>query len=123
MNSIKISESEWQVMSVAWEKAPVSAAEVVEVLAQQKGWHSRTTRTLLDRLVKKKALKIRSEGKPNLYEPMISMEAAVRQQSQSFLERVFGGEPVSMLLHLLGEAKLSKQDIKKIKDMLSEKEK
>jgi BlaI family transcriptional regulator, penicillinase repressor len=123
MSSIKISESEWQVMTVAWEKAPVSAAEVVEALTRQKGWHSRTTRTLLDRLVKKKALKIRSEGKPNLYEPLISMEAAVRQQSQSFLERVFGGEPVSMLLHLLGEAKLSKQDIKKLKDMLSEKEK
>lgn len=123
MNSIKISESEWQVMSVAWEKAPVSAAEVVEALARQKGWHSRTTRTLLDRLVKKKALKIRSEGKPNLYEPLISMEEAVRQQSQSFLQRVFGGEPVSMLLHLLGEANLSKKDIKKLKDMLSEKEK
>ena len=123
MDSIKISESEWQVMSVAWEKAPVSAAEVVEALARQKAWHSRTTRTLLDRLVKKKALKIKSEGKPNLYEPLISMEVAVRQQSQSFLQRVFGGEPVPMLLHLLGEANLSKKDIKKLKDMLSEKEK
>jgi len=56
MNPIKISESEWQVMTVAWEKAPVSAADVVEALLQQKCWHSRTTRTLLDRLVKKKGL-------------------------------------------------------------------
>src|SRR5580692_234322 len=119
MRPIKISESEWQVMSVAWQKAPVSAAEVVEALERQKGWHSRTTRTLLDRLVKKQALKIRSEGKPNLYEPLISMEAAMRQESQSFLQRVFGGEPVPMLLHLVGEAKLSKKDIKRLKDMLS----
>jgi predicted transcriptional regulator len=37
--------------------------------------------------------------------------------------RVFGGEPVSMLLHLVGETKLSKADIKKLKDMLNEKEK
>jgi BlaI family transcriptional regulator, penicillinase repressor len=123
MNLIKISESEWQVMSIAWEKARVSASEVVEVLHRQKGWHSRTTRTLIDRLVKKKALKIRPGGKPNLYEPLITMEAAVRQESQSFLQRVFGGEPVPMLLHLVEESKLSKKDIKKLKDMLSEKEK
>ncbi|MDB6019135.1 MAG: transcriptional regulator [Pedosphaera sp.] len=123
MNPIKISESEWQVMSVVWEKAPVSASEIVEALARQKGWHSRTTRTLLDRLVKKKALKIKSEGKRYQYEPQISMKAAVRQESQSFLQRVFGGEPVPLLLHLVGEAKLSKQDIKKLKEMLTEKEK
>jgi BlaI family transcriptional regulator, penicillinase repressor len=123
MNPIKISESEWQVMSVAWEKAPVSASEVVEALHRQKGWHSRTTRTLLDRLVKKKALRIRSDGKPKLYEPLITMEAAVRQESQSLLRRVFGGEPVPMLLHLVEASDLSKKDIKKLKDMLSEKEK
>jgi BlaI family penicillinase repressor len=123
MNQIKISESEWLVMSIAWEKAPVSAGEVVAALLRQKGWHSRTTRTLLDRLVKKKALKIRSQSKPNLYEPLISMEAAVRQESRSFLQRVFGGEPVPLLLHLVEESKLSKEDIKKLKDMLSEKEK
>jgi BlaI family penicillinase repressor len=123
MNPIKISESEWQVMSVAWEKAPVSASEVVEALHRQKSWHSRTTRTLLDRLVKKKALRIRSDGKPKLYEPLITMEAAVRQESQSLLRRVFGGEPVPMLLHLVEASNLSKKDIKKLKDMLSEKEK
>ena len=123
MHPIKISESEWQVMSVVWEKAPVSAGEVVEALQLQKGWHSRTTRTLLDRLVKKEALKIRFDGKPNLYEPLITMEAAVRQESQSFLQRVFGGEPVPLLLHLVEQSNLSKKDIKKLKDMLSEKEK
>jgi BlaI family penicillinase repressor len=51
------------------------------------------------------------------------MEQAVRQESRSFLDRVFGGEAGPMLLHLLGESKLSKEDIKQLKEMLSEKEK
>ena len=123
MKPIKISESEWQVMGVVWAKAPVAAGEVVETLAGRVGWHSRTIRTLLDRLVKKKALTIKPESKPNLYEPLVSMEAAVRQESRSFLERVYGGEPVPMLLHLVEEANLSKKDIKRLKEMLSEKEK
>jgi BlaI family transcriptional regulator, penicillinase repressor len=121
--SPKISEAEWQIMTLVWAKGSVSASEVVEVLAQQKGWHSRTTRTLLDRLVKKKALKTRAEGKRYLYEPLITMAESQRQESQSLLQRVFGGEPAAMLLHLLGEAKLSKPDIQKLKAILSEKEK
>ena len=110
-------------MTIVWEKAPVPAIDIVEALTRQKGWHPRTTRTLLERLVKKKALKFKPEGRRYLYEPRISMEQAVRQESQSFLQRVFGGEPVSMLLHLVGEARLSKKDIKKLKEILSEKEK
>jgi len=123
MKPIKISDSEWQVMTIVWEKAPVPASEIVEALAQLKGWHARTTRTLLDRLVRKKALKILPEGKRYLYKPLISIEEGVRQESQSFLQRVFGGEPAAMLLHLVGEAQLSKAEIRKLKAILEEKEK
>jgi BlaI family penicillinase repressor len=123
MRPTKISDSEWQVMSIIWENNPIAASEVVDALQKQKGWHSRTTRTLLDRLVKKRALKVIPEGKRYQYSPLITMEESVRQESQSFVERVFGGEPVSMLMHLVGETNLSKADIKKLKDMLNKKEK
>ncbi len=123
MDSIKISEAEWQVMNVVWTKGTVPASEVVEALNERKGWHSRTIRTLLDRLTKKRALKIVPKEKLNYYEALVSMEQAVRQESRSFLQRVFGGEPGPMLLHLVGESKLSKKEIKRLKEMLSEKEK
>ena len=123
MKRIKISEAEWEVMSVIWQGGAVSAADLVEALGAKKGWHSRTIRTLLDRLVKKQAVKIRTEEKRNIYEARISMEQALRQESRSFAQRLFGGEPVSMLLHLLDETDLSKEDIKKLKEILKEKEK
>ncbi len=123
MNPPKISEAEWHVMTVVWTRAPASAAEIVEVLTHQQKWHSRTTRTLIDRLVKKKALKIRPEGKRYLYEPSITREDCRREESRSLLQRVFGGEPAAMLLHLVEETKLSKEQIKKLKDILSQKEK
>jgi BlaI family transcriptional regulator, penicillinase repressor len=122
-SSQKISEAEWHIMTLVWAKAPVAASEVVEALVQHKGWHSRTTRTLLDRLVKKKALRVRAEGKRYLYEPLITKEESQRQESRSLLQRVFGGEPAAMLLHLVEEANLSKSDIKKLKAILTEKEK
>ena len=63
MKSIRISDSEWQIMAMVWEYPPVAAAEEVEKLSRQRGWHARTIRTLLDRLARKGALKITREGK------------------------------------------------------------
>lgn len=123
MEPIKISESEWQVMTVVWTKPALPASDIVAELNRRKRWHSRTTRTLLARLVRKRALKILPDGKRYLYVPLISMQEGVRRESQSFLHRVFGGEPAAMLLHLVGEAKLSKEDIRKLKAVLAEKEK
>ena len=122
MKPIRISEAEWQVMSLAWERPPIVAADVVEKLTQSTGWHSRTIRTLLDRLFKKGALKAAREGKRYLYTPLVSLEECVKQESQSFLERVFGGEPAPLLLHLVKESNLSKAEIRDLKRLLSEKE-
>jgi BlaI family transcriptional regulator, penicillinase repressor len=123
MKTVRISDSEWQVMAVVWEHSPVAAAEVVEKLSRQKGWHARTTRTLLDRLARKGALKINRGGKRYLYHPLLSLEECVRSESRSFVDRVFGGEPASLLLYLVKETKLSPKDIKELRKMLLEKEK
>jgi BlaI family penicillinase repressor len=120
---IRISESEWLVMCQVWEKAPVAAGQIVEALSKPAGWHPRTIRTLLDRLVKKRALKTTADGKRYLYSPLLSMEECVRRESRSFLDRVFGGEPAPMLLHLVKESKLSAGEIKELKRLLTEKEK
>ena len=118
-----ISQAEWEIMSLAWNKPPVAASELVEQLEAKRGWHSRTVRTLLDRLVKKGALRFEVEGKRYLYWPRVTMEACLRKESQSFLHRVFGGEPASMLIHLVKNTKLSAAEIQELKRILSEKEK
>ena len=108
---------------MVWTHSPIAASDVVEQLETKRGWHSRTVRTLLDRLVKKQALATVLEGKRYLYRPRVKMQDCVRSESQSFLERVFGGEPASMLMHLVKHAKLSPEEISELKRLLSEKEK
>jgi BlaI family penicillinase repressor len=120
---INISESEWEVMNVVWQKSPVPASEIVRQLSARNEWHSRTIRTLLDRLVKKGALTIEQDGKRYLYKPAVSMEACIHHESRSFIDRVFGGEPVSMLLNLVKSTKLTADEIKQLKKILSGKEK
>lgn len=122
MKSVKISEAEWRVMVLLWEQAPRSAGEIVAALETASGWRPRTIRTLLERLGRKGALKV-LPGARRFYAPALTREACVRSESRSFIGRVFGGEPASLLLHLIKETKLSPEEIEKLKQLLSEKEK
>jgi BlaI family penicillinase repressor len=119
----KISEAEWIVMEVVWRKHPVTALEVVQQLTSHKQWQDQTIRTMLRRLIRKKALAYKAEGNVYYYAPAVSREQCVRGESQSFLERVFGGTAQPLLLQLMQETKLSPEEIAELKRILREKEK
>jgi len=119
----KISEAEWVVMEVVWRKHPVTALEVVQRLSSRTEWQDQTIRTMLRRLIRKKALSYKAEGKVYFYEPAVSREQCVRGERRSFLERVFGGAAHPLLVQLVQETKLSADEIAELKRILKDKEK
>lgn len=110
-------------MSVVWDRAPVAASEVAEEMVARKGWALRTTRTLLDRLVKKQAVATEEDGRRYLYRPRVTLQDCVRHASRSFRDRVFGGKPAAMLIHLVQETKLTTDEIAELRRILEAKEK
>jgi len=120
---IKISQAEWEVMTMTWNKSPIAASEIVEQLAPKNDWHPRTIRTLLSRLVGKGALRAALDGRRYLYEPKVTMAECVQHESRSFVERVFGGAPASMLINLVKQTDLTAEEIKELRRILSAKEK
>jgi BlaI family penicillinase repressor len=121
--SIRITEAEWEVMAVVWDRPPVAASTVVEMLEHRRQWTLATVRTLLRRLVNKGALQQEAEGKRYIYTPLISMVECARQESESFLDRVLGRAPSEAVLHLVKRADLSKEDIQELRRILNNKEK
>jgi BlaI family transcriptional regulator, penicillinase repressor len=120
---IRMTNAEWEVMAVVWQRAPVPASAVVEHLRASRNWNLATVRTLLRRLVNKAALAKQLEGKRYLYTPLVSMEACVHQETESFWDRVLGRAPSAALLHLVKRADFSKEDMEELRRILREKEK
>ena len=119
--SLRISPAEWEVMAVVWERSSVDAATVAEVFERKKRWALATVRTLLRRLVNKGALKYETEGKKYVYTARVTMADCVRQESESFLDRVAGRAPAATLLHLVRKADLSAADIAELRRVLRQK--
>jgi BlaI family penicillinase repressor len=117
-----ISDSEWDVMNVLWSAgSPLAANDVVERLAGVRDWSPRTVKTLLNRLINKGALAYEAEGKRYLYRPRVSREQCVREETRSFLSRVFAGAPGPMLLQFVAQAKLSPEEVEALKKLLDKK--
>ena len=117
----RISEAEWQVMDVLWQRSPQTANDVVAALARSVEWEPATIKTMLNRLVKKGALKFKTEGKRYLYAPAVTRDACVRTEGRSFLDRVFGGAAGPLIAHFVEDAKLSKDEIAELRRMLDRK--
>jgi BlaI family penicillinase repressor len=118
----RISETEWQIMKIVWSKGQCTANEILEALNLREPWHPKTARTLIGRLVKKRALTYREDGRAYIYRPGISEDDAVAHYSQSFLERVFDGALAPMLAHFVESRRLSPMDLKQLREVLDGRE-
>jgi BlaI family transcriptional regulator, penicillinase repressor len=117
----KISDTEWEVMRVVWAHHPITAADVIAKLtAADPTWHPKTARTLLARLVEKKALDYEERGRVYVYEPRVSAEECIAAASGSFVERVFGGSLKPMLVHFIEQRRLTRKDLDELRALLDE---
>ncbi|MBX3744624.1 MAG: BlaI/MecI/CopY family transcriptional regulator [Verrucomicrobiae bacterium] len=115
----RISETEWQIMKIVWSRGPCTANEILEALNSREPWHPKTARTLIGRLVKKRALTYKEDGRAYIYRAGISEEDAVAHYSRSFLERVFDGALAPMVAHFVQHERLSPTDLKELRDVLT----
>ena len=119
----RISETEWEIMKVAWAQVPCSAGQIVEALTlRDPTWHPKTVKAFLNRLVRKGALGFKKEGRAYLYRPLVKEEDCVDAASESFLERVFGGSLKPMLAHFVERKKLSEEEIRELRRLLKNQE-
>jgi BlaI family penicillinase repressor len=116
----KISEAEWEVLRVLWEKEPCTASDVIEALANNTSWKPTTVKTLLARLVKKNAVGFREVDRTYSYFPLVTQSECTRVENRSFLQRVHGGALKPMLAQFIRDEKLTADDIEELKRLLDE---
>lgn len=119
----QIADAEWAVMKELWKRSPQTAAEIIDALHGPTGWQPSTVKTLLNRLVAKKAAGFSRRGKAYLYRPLVTEAECARAESRSFLARVFDGSLTPMVAHFIEEDELSPEQIAQLKALLARAEK
>lgn len=108
-------------MEILWDSSPQTASEVTKALRPTMNWAENTVRTLLTRLVEKGALQVNeNEGGTRIFLPAVKREACVRAESESFLERIFGGAAKPLLVHFAQNSKLTADEVRELKKILDQ---
>ena len=118
----KISEAEWEVMKVLWKTSPRTANEIVEELTGKTRWKRETIRTLINRLVQKKALGFQKKGRQYHYFPRLTEAEGIKAEAESFVKRIGGGSIEPMLAAFVEDKQLSAEKIARLKLILSQAE-
>lgn len=107
-------------MAALWEEGPLTADELVRKVGQPQDWGEATVKTLINRLMKKKALvSEKSEGRTR-YRPLVSREAYVTSESQGLLDRLFGGQVAPLVAHFTRTTTLSPEDRARLRRLLDD---
>lgn len=115
---MQISDAESVVMDVLWRRSPLGADEVAAALAGRQDWQEATIKTLLNRLLNKGAIRAEKDGRRYLYAPVLRREDWVQGESESLIDRLFGGRVAPLVAHFSAQRKLSRKDVAELRKLL-----
>ncbi len=116
----RLPDAELEVMQAIWAcSAPVSRAQIDEILRQTHPMAQTTLLTLLTRLAEKSYIQIDKTGRSASYTPLISREAYLAQQSRRFFDKLCGGS-LSTFATALCSSGLTKEEIAELRTLLEQ---
>ncbi len=115
---MRISEAEAKVMEALWRESPLTAEQVIEAVAKSQGWSEATVKSLLNRLLTKKAVAAKRDGRRYLYKPRIAREDYVASESRDLLDRLFDGRLAPFIAQFSARQDLSAEELKELRRLI-----
>lgn len=118
----QISEAEYEVMKIIWRYSPISTNDVVNKLSPSTSWSPKTIHTLINRLVRKKAITYTKESRVFIYTPLITQNKYLEHKSEIFLDHYFDGDLSALMSNYMNNQKVTENQLKNLRSLLNSSE-
>ncbi len=118
-----ITENEWLLMRIVWDRGSCTAADFVSGMASVKDITARTIRVMINRLVKKGVLEYEVDEHNSTvhhYRARFSEEECIREKSRNFKNAYFSGDGNLMLATMVKQEHLSEREVQELIDLLEQ---
>lgn len=106
-------------MEALWRRGPLLAEDLLAEVSSQ-SWGDATVRTLIHRLMKRKAIQSRKIDGRLRYVPLLERADYLQAESQGLLDRLFGGRLTSLVAHFAEHRTLAPEEVKRLRALLEE---
>lgn len=113
-----LSSAETEILRLVWELEPTSVQDILNSLPPDRSIAYATVQTLLRRLEKKGYCTHVVHGKAHLFSSSVKRDQVVKRTVGDFVERLFGGDPLPLMLHLADNSKLKGADLEELKKLI-----
>ncbi len=118
----ELTERELELMHIFWRQGEMTAAELREQLAGEgRDLAYTTVATLVRILMEKGFLEQTNEERPFRYQPVRSYEEVSGSLLTDLIEKVFGGSREQLLVRLMEQRKLTRQERETLDEILNSK--
>lgn len=115
-----LTQVEWSLMNICWEKGQASARDIWEASLADKKRGYQTVKTMLDRLAVKGFLTREKFGPIWLYSPAVARKAFVRRELDRFIGTVLDNSVAPLFARFADKEQLTREDIEKLKKLIDE---
>ncbi|HEY1284287.1 MAG TPA: BlaI/MecI/CopY family transcriptional regulator [Steroidobacteraceae bacterium] len=118
---IVLADREAEIMDVLWDRGPSTVSEVKEAVPDELAYT--TVLTILRKLEAKKYVGHDAEGKAHRYKALVEREAARSSALRDLAAKFFKGSAGLLMTQLVSDHKLSEEELKRIRKLLSQRAK
>ena len=111
------------IMHVLWEYGQATVAQVREALQDERPLAHTTVATMLTKMERKGQVTHRSDGRMNIYRPVIRKDRVSKSMVSDLATRLFCGDVTEMVSHLLDGCDVSSKELTRLKNLIRDKEK
>ena len=113
-----LSKAEMEVARIVWSLQEATVRQVFEALPPGRNIDFSTVQTYLRRLEQKGYLRTRRQGRAMVYRPRVEPERVIRETVDDLVDRLFDGQTVPLLHHLIRERSISDEELRALREMI-----
>lgn len=111
-------KSELEVARIVWDLGKATVRQVWEALPKERDLDFKTVQTYLRRLETKGYLRSESEGRSNVYIPLVRPGQVVNEVMDDLVNRLFDGQVLPLFQHLVNDRGLSDDEVRQLRELL-----
>lgn len=116
-DNISITETEWKIMEVIWNKPMLTIGEIKDNL-EDNLWSDSTIKTLVRRLIQKGALDFDDTKGHYRYYSLVNEKKCKTNETKNLIDRVYNGSVKMLMANLVSGSKLTREETKKLMEII-----